>query len=309
MFSVVVPLYNKERHIVDAIQSILQQTYEKFEIIIVNDGSTDNSLSVLKVITDSRVKIISQKNAGVSAARNKGIQNSRFDYIAFLDADDEWEPFFLQEIYELINKFPDTGWYATGYAYKEHGKLKNVIPNNLEEKKNLVDFFQYSLFDLLIHIDSVVIKKSALKEIGTFPEGIVYGEDQDLFSRLALKYELAYSGKIGTCYNLDGDNRACNNVKLPKLWPFLRENNNLLQNIKLNEEKRFYIDEFITKRMINRARALKQNGKTVEAIQLLLKYKDTTLLKKMWIKSFFYCLLPYKTLRTLKHFLQGRGKV
>ncbi len=305
MFSVIIPLYNKERHIVHAVQSVLQQTYKKFEIIIVNDGSTDNSLNSLKIITDPRVKIISQENAGVSVARNMGIKNAEFDYIAFLDADDEWESFFLQEIYELINKFPDTGWYATGYAYKEHGKLQNVLPKDLIHKKSLVDFFQYSLFDLLIHIDSVVIKKSSFREVGVFPAGVSYGEDQDLFSRLALKYTLAYSGKVGTHYSLDSDNRACLSGKLTELWPFLKEHNNLLKNIKLTDEKRFYINEFITKRMITRAKSLKQYGETTKAIQLLMKNKDTVLLKNFWIKSFIFCLLPYKTLRTVKHIFKG----
>lgn len=304
-FSVVVPLYNKERHIVDAIESVLRQSYEKFEIIIVNDGSIDNSLNRLKVISDPRVKIISQENAGVSAARNKGILNSRFDYIAFLDADDEWEPTFLQEICELINKFPDNGWYATGYALKENGRLENLIPKDLEKNKKLVDFFQYSLFDLLIHIDSTVIRKSSLDRVGFFPEGVTHGEDQDLFARLAVKYPLAYSGKIGTHYNLDSDNRACSTGKLTELWPFLKENNDLLRNIKLTDKKRFYIHEYITRRMISRARGLKNHGETLKAIQLLMIYRDTVLLKKMWIKSFIICLFPNQVLRVLKRFILG----
>lgn len=302
-FSVVVPLYNKERHIVDAIESVLRQSYEKFEIIIVNDGSIDNSLNRLKVISDPRMKIISQKNAGVSAARNKGILNSSFDYIAFLDADDEWEPTFLQEIYELINEFPDNGWYATGYALKENGKLENLIPKDLEKKKMLVDFFQYSLFNLLIHIDSTVIRKSSLERVGFFPEGVTHGEDQDLFARLAVKYPLAYSGKAASHYSLDSDNRACKNVKLAELWPFLKEKDELLRHLKLTDEQKSYIHEYVTIRMISRARALKNNGKTLKSIQLLMRHKDTVLFKKMWIQSFIICLFPNQVFRVLKRFI------
>ncbi len=302
-FSVVVPLYNKERHIVDAVESVLRQSYEKFEIIIVNDGSIDNSLNKLKVISDPRVKIISQENAGVSAARNKGILNSRFDYIAFLDADDEWEPFYLQEISELINEFSDNGWYATGYALKENGRLENLIPKELENKKKLVDFFQYSIFNLLIHIDSTVIRKSSFEKVGFFPIGVTHGEDQDLFARLALKYPLAYSGKVGTHYSLDSDNRACKNVKLTELWPFLKENNELLQHQKLTDEQKFYIHEYVAIRMISRARALKNNGKTLKSIQLLMRHKNTVLFKKMWIQSFIICLLPNQIFKVLKSFL------
>lgn len=302
MFSVIIPLYNKERHIVDAVQSVLRQTYKKFEIIIVNDGSTDNSLNSLAMITDSRVKIISQKNAGVSAARNRGIENSKFDYLAFLDADDVWESIFLEEIIELIDVFPSAGWFATGYAYKEFGKVTEFIPHNLKGKKSLVDFFKYSIFDLLIHIGSTVIKRSSFDKVGVFPESVIYGEDQDLFARLALNYALAYSGKVGVYYNQDSDNRACLNIKLTELWPFLKEYNKLLHNKNLTNKDKLYINEFITRRMLTRAKILKSYGEAEKAIKLLMKYKDTVLLKKMWIKSFIFCLLPYKILRKMKYF-------
>lgn len=303
MFSVIIPLYNKEHHIVNAVQSVLQQTYPNFELIIVNDGSTDNGLNALAMISDPRVKIISQENVGVSAARNRGIQNSKFDYIAFLDADDEWKSFFLDEICELIDKFPATGWYGTGYALKEHGKVTERIPTNLKDNKSMVDFFKYSLYHQLIHIDSIVIKKSSFDQVGLFPIGVNHGEDQDLFARLALDYDIAYSGKVGTYYNLDSDNRACLNVNQAQLWPFLKEYKYLLQNKILTNEKRFYIEEFITRRMLTRARILKKNGETIKAIKVLMEYKDTVLLNKLWIKNILFCLLPYKILKKVKNFL------
>lgn len=90
MISVVIPLYNKDKQIAKTLYSVLKQTYPNFEVIVVNDGSTDNSLSEVSKISDSRIRLICQENKGVSAARNRGIQEAKSDYIAFLDADDEW---------------------------------------------------------------------------------------------------------------------------------------------------------------------------------------------------------------------------
>jgi glycosyltransferase involved in cell wall biosynthesis len=113
MFSIVIPLYNKEKYIKRAITSVLDQTIQDFEIIVVNDGSTDNSTNIVKSITDNRIKLINQENQGVSVARNTGIENTKNEYIAFLDADDKWEPYFLEEIRKLIEINKSAGLFAT----------------------------------------------------------------------------------------------------------------------------------------------------------------------------------------------------
>lgn len=112
--SVVVPMYNKEEYIGRCINSILHQTLQPYEVIIVNDGSTDASLEILQQYTN--VKIINQVNAGVSAARNAGIACTKGTHIAFLDADDEWMPTFLKEIYSF--RMPDCTQHLTPYQKK-----------------------------------------------------------------------------------------------------------------------------------------------------------------------------------------------
>ena len=102
MFSVVIPLYNKEKYISRAIKSVIEQTYKIFELIIIDDGSIDNSVNIVKKHKDSRIRLIEQENSGVSATRNKGIKNAKYNYIAFLDADDEWKPNFLDTIVRRI---------------------------------------------------------------------------------------------------------------------------------------------------------------------------------------------------------------
>ncbi|MFA6873908.1 MAG: glycosyltransferase family A protein, partial [Bacteroidaceae bacterium] len=121
MISVIIPLYNKERYIKRAICSVLNQSFGNFEIVVINDGSTDNSASIVESIDDTRIKLINQKNTGVSAARNKGIAESKYDFIAFLDADDEWKENHLAIIASLIEKYPLCGVFATSYYFLKKG--------------------------------------------------------------------------------------------------------------------------------------------------------------------------------------------
>ena len=100
MISVVIPLYNKEHQIAETLRSVLEQTFQDFEVVIVDDGSTDKSSEEALKIRDPRIRFVRQENAGVSAARNRGIEEARFDLIAFLDADDRWKPEYLQTQYD-----------------------------------------------------------------------------------------------------------------------------------------------------------------------------------------------------------------
>jgi glycosyltransferase involved in cell wall biosynthesis len=103
MISVIIPLYNKAHTIVNTLNTVLRQTFQDFEIVIVNDGSTDNGVEVITTaFNDVRIKIINQANGGVSGARNTGADAAQYNYLAFLDADDEWKLGYLAKIYEAI---------------------------------------------------------------------------------------------------------------------------------------------------------------------------------------------------------------
>lgn len=104
--SVIIPLFNKESYIKRAIRSVISQTHPANEIIVVDDGSTDNGPAIVSAIEDHRIKLLSEENAGVSSARNHGISHAKGDVVAFLDADDEWHPNFLEVIGRLIALFP-----------------------------------------------------------------------------------------------------------------------------------------------------------------------------------------------------------
>src|SRR5690606_6751565 len=119
MFSVVIPLYNKELSVRNTINSVLDQTFKEFEIVIVNDGSTDNSVKEVEKFDDKRIRLIHQENKGVSAARNRGIEEAKYEWIAFLDADDLWRENHLEEVVRMINIFPDFKVYVTSFEYSD----------------------------------------------------------------------------------------------------------------------------------------------------------------------------------------------
>ena len=145
MFSVIIPLYNKAPYVEKAIRSVLNQTFKEFELIVVDDGSTDDSLSVAKncLLQTINYKLIEQHNQGVSTARNNGVKQAKYPYICFLDADDWWSPTFLEEMKALIDEFPDAGIYGSSYYIVKNGRQR-VAPIGVDNdfSKGLIDYFR-----------------------------------------------------------------------------------------------------------------------------------------------------------------------
>ena len=197
MFSIVIPLYNKESQIGYSIRSILSQTFQDFEIIVVNDGSTDNSVSVAESVMDSRIRIINQINAGVSAARNRGIKEARYDLIAFLDADDKWKPDYLDTQYRLTQQYPECSVFACNYEFQNSkGKVTPTIIRKLPfttETGMLTNYFEVaSMSHPPLCTSAVAVRKQAVEAVGGFPIGIKSGEDLLTWARLAVKFKIAY---------------------------------------------------------------------------------------------------------------------
>lgn len=196
--SVVMPLYNKEHEIARAIKSVLSQTFTDFEIIVVNDGSTDKGPAIVKSLGDPRMRIIDQSNVGVSAARNRGISEAKAELVAFLDADDEWEPDFLETIMRLRDKFPSCDVFATNYCFcrADNCRRQTIIrglPHGFREGL-LTDYFMVAAqSDPPLSSSSVAVTKRAIESIGGFPVGIAAGEDLLTWARLAIRYDLAYA--------------------------------------------------------------------------------------------------------------------
>lgn len=198
MISVVIPLYNKEKQIRATLESVLSQSYQDFEIVIVNDGSTDRSVEEAAAVNDSRIRFIHQENAGVSAARNRGIEEARGEFIAFLDADDRWKPEYLQTQYELTQLYPECSVFACNYEFVD--ALEQVKPTIIRklpfagEHGVLCNYFEVaSHSNPPLWTSAVMVCKEAIQSIGGFPLGIGSGEDLLTWARLACKYHIAYS--------------------------------------------------------------------------------------------------------------------
>ena len=201
MISVVIPLYNKEKQIAHTLKSVLNQTFQDFEIVIVDDGSTDGSVAEVEKYSDSRIRLVHQQNAGVSAARNRGIEEATGELIAFLDADDEWKPEYLATQNHLYQKYPDCRVYACNYEFRDlDGKMMQTIIHKLpftSEDGILSNYFEVaSCSHPPLWTSAVMVKKQAIQAIGGFPVGIRSGEDLLTWARLAVNEKIAYSRSV-----------------------------------------------------------------------------------------------------------------
>jgi glycosyltransferase involved in cell wall biosynthesis len=215
--SVVIPLYNKEKSVGRCVASVLNQTYPAAEIIIVNDGSTDASLSAVQKIRDPRLKIFDQKNGGVSSARNFGIAQAQHELVALLDADDEWHPAFLEKMISAAGKFPAAGLYYAPHTNLNGEKITTtVIPTLPPDFCGPVNIFDHNT-DAGPWSSAVVLRKSFLAQTGLFDTRLVKGEDIDLWIRFALNGPVIFCNvPLSTCHG-DAENRAMQKPSPPEL--------------------------------------------------------------------------------------------
>jgi len=258
MFSVIIPLYNKSAYIEKCLLSVIHQTFRKFEIILINDGSTDDGTEKVKNLLAERceswieeqcdsekkqyfLKIssgieesqktiqlswINQENSGVSTARNNGVKNAKYDYIALLDADDWWEPTYLSEMKTLIEEYPGAGLFGSNYYLVKRNK-QIPAPSGIDPtfNKGLIDYFGvYSHTNCQpVWTGALIVPKSVFEEERGFNPELQLGEDFDLWVRITLKNPVAFLNKYLSNYNQDSNikNRATGHLPEPSnhvLW-------------------------------------------------------------------------------------------
>jgi glycosyltransferase involved in cell wall biosynthesis len=194
-----------------AIKSVLSQSVSPEEIIVIDDGSTDGGGDVVRALNNSRIKLIRQENQGVSAARNGGISEAEGDLIAFLDADDAWEPRFLEVILGLREKYPEAGAYATAYRIirpdgtEKQLQFKFRLTNQGEGL--IENYFRAALF-FPVWTSAVATPKKVLEEIGGFHHCEIQEEDVDAWLRIALRYSIAWSSEQLAIYYQNAENRS-----------------------------------------------------------------------------------------------------
>jgi glycosyltransferase involved in cell wall biosynthesis len=300
--SVVIPLFNKEQYIGTALGSVLNQTIQPDEIVVVDDGSTDNSANEVLSIQDERIRLIQQPNAGEGAARNRGVAESRNELVAFLDADDEWKPDFLLHIQRLHNNFPYCGAYATTYEIIDPDGSKSypflegvppapwigIIPNLFTMMQHGTPFFP----------SSVVIPRYICQDLNGFPEGIRQGADKMMWVRLGVKYPIAFSPSTQVVYHRDAINRACHTFERESATA------NLIDRMLINQEVPLTlledIKDYDAYLKIQKARHRVKAGEANSARELLNSIQQNHKYRHQLLWWYFWSFIPYRFLRLIQ---------
>ncbi len=288
-FSVVIPLFNKESYIKNTLKSVLLQDFADFEIIVINDGSTDDSEKIVKEISDARIRLISQPNQGVSHARNTGIKHAEGKIIVFLDADDFWYPTHLSEIYQLYQNFPDACLFATAYEIEYTGGLtKDFVLNKEPGSFLLHPYYKYSVDFPLFYTSNFAVKKNVFEREKDFKEHI-HAEDTELFLRLGYFFPLAYSKKITMRHIDKAENSLFSAYDIDKKTLILKE-------LEVYENK----DPFMKKILdLNRFSwtleyKMKNQPKKASLLKKQISFKNLNYIQKLLLK------LPGSLLKMLK---------
>ncbi|MGB9589803.1 MAG: glycosyltransferase family 2 protein [Candidatus Hydrothermia bacterium] len=224
LVSVVVSLYNKGELVKRAIESVLCQTFQDFEVVVVDDCSVDSGPDTVARIADPRIRLLkTNRNSGPSVARDTGIMVSLGEFIAFLDADDEWRPGFLEACVRFMKRYPEAGFVATGYEIWQKGARHSVV---MDAREGIVETpFMVWRKTFFVGTSAVFIKKEAYFGAGGFDERLRWGEDINLWIKVAMRYPMGYIPETLAIYHQEHPNRESARWFLgkPKPWIFSEE--------------------------------------------------------------------------------------
>lgn len=294
-FSVIIPLYNKEKTIRRAIYSVLDQqgiNENDVEIFVVNDGSTDASVDqVIKVACEQshrKLTLVNQINGGVSVARNRGASLSNHPVLCFLDADDTYKRTFLNELTALAENHPKSAVYATAYNFvnTNNGTVKKARLRGLIKKsrhQELANFFSIaSLGDLPFCTSSFAIKRSVFNMIGGFPEGENMGEDQDLFVKVAVSHKITFSQKPCVNYFTGVEGSLMGTQSVIEEMPFSKRLQKRIDKGDLPEHLRHSSSKYIAGHLTDLIRRNLANG-NIRATKTLLSDKRAKARYVKWL--------------------------
>jgi glycosyltransferase involved in cell wall biosynthesis len=285
-------LYNKAATIVRALNSVIDQDCQDYDILIINDGSTDNSLDLVTEFNDHRIIIHSQENKGVSATRNSAIlfaKENNYDRIAFLDGDDFWCTRHLSTLNALLDKFPQAHIAASNYQLKRSRKTLDTKWSNFEntEDQLLQSFFNHNFLNSIFTCSTLMIKPEVVDETGLFNESLTHFEDIDWFVRIGMKSKIAFSFKVTAVIDEIADNRSdlieMKYRKLPDFTDYEAETKNHLGLEKYIDLNRFAIA--LAYRMENDIRNTTLYQQKINLKNLSLKQQQLLKMSSLQLKS------------------------
>jgi glycosyltransferase involved in cell wall biosynthesis len=287
LISVIIPVYNAGAYIKRAIASVNSQSYDNIEIILINDGSTDNSLQILEPLLTEKITLFTQKNAGASSARNKGMELAKGTYIAFLDADDYWHKNKIKIQYEQMKEHPDwNSCFSLVTRISNQNFNSSIIKPIISETHKLIDIFQSPY----LGTSSFMISKDALDLVGFFDESLETAEDIDFFLRTAkfgnvgkinafLVFKEVIDESLGNKITSYQDNLDVINSFLDSTPTFLQSNNTIVKNVQRKVYGDWCSDLIYRRYLTDAARLLSKNTNMFTFPQLVKYYLKVALLK------------------------------
>lgn len=283
-FSVVIPLFNKGISIKATIESVLNQTFHNYEILIINDGSTDNSLFVAQSFKDPRIRIINKPNGGVSSARNLGIQEAKNEYITFLDADDYWFPNCLEEFAKLIVGYTEAKVFCTGHMLTGHRNTSSNKSYYISDLYKASAISMARISHMAVCTGCIAIHRGCFEHVGLFDTSITHGEDGDMWFRLSKYYLFAKTEIVTLEYRIEAENRAMHTDLNKRKIKSIQFPNRVL--FKSTSEQILQGGEYFNV-LLSNFRS-KSNFKT--SARLIFEYGD-------WIAFFIIYVLKYRVFR------------
>jgi len=305
-FSVVMPVYNKGPHIQRSISSVLKQTYMNYELILINDASTDNSLQEIQKFTDERIRMFNRSEPGPGgyAARNLGIEKANGEWVAFLDADDEWYPHHLEKMHAHAQKYPDVyfmgcGWETQNNGIKKENAFYKANKNQAALKISLTDYLKAGLAGKLPVWTSVAcVKKSSPVALNLFPasSGAKRGGDLHAWLKIMCYHkEMAWSNYLGAVYFLDSTNMVTKNASFSSTLKDKKFFYELANN--LNKKEKILLKKYLNLRLISTLIAKKIRKQNISDILKSIYWKDDSFNA---LKALFISILPLNFLYSLK---------
>lgn len=297
LVTVVIPLYNKEAYIARSAESVLVQTESRFELIVVDDGSSDKGPDWVRSCSDPRVRLISIENSGVSVARNVGAGEAKADWIAFLDADDAYEPEFLETMLALARRCPEAALVASAYGEITTDEQMTsqdwkFLPTD-SQGDYIKDFFAASMHTSPVCSSAVMIRKSVFDEVGGFPPHLRLGEDLDLWFRIASRYKIAWSPRSLSRYYRDASTATQNVLYVGEFGPMEAYRRYLASGVR--SPLHFSIERYIAQsQMLHYFLGNYYCGRRDLARQALAAAKKAGVAKRAWLKGTFLMLIPSK---------------
>jgi len=298
MFSIVVPVFNKQNVLPTTLNSVLNQKEENFEVIIVDDGSNDGSLSVLQpFLKDHRFKVIEQKNKGVAAARNRGIKEASHDWVAFLDADDWWHPEYLYCLKKMIESAPKCSFAATSFLSKPDSFGWEPNPWKLKGEAGveiIKDLPSRWMKGIPFFTSSICVSRELLNKQDTlFKESESNGEDLDLWFRLAEQVSIRLLKASLVVYRAEQKSSLTSQHDKFEDPYHLKNIKKRFKDKQIPKDFKKSYQNFIGQHYLSQSRTYLVKGKRVKAF-LFCIYGFHSIKSKRWWMTLFMCLFLSK---------------